>query len=177
MNACWRSKDGMASPSRIATPVLALPEWEGACEAVLEGDRLALGARFCPVEKAGEDGRVRYELAPGTVVAVASARSTSPQRAYSVGEDGTVEEISTAEAEDRIDPTGTARRAWRRRTSRCGLTERPYRFPVAAGHGFEADVIYGWAGEEHVAACTRATARCVWLRAVTYEEAVELGLA
>ncbi|MEE8626781.1 MULTISPECIES: hypothetical protein [Methylobacterium] len=167
----------MASPSRTATPVLAIPAWEQAYEAVLTKDCLALGARFCPVEKAAGDDRARYELAPGTVVAVASARSSSPSRAYVARADGNVEEISAAAAEDRIDPAGAARRAWRRRCSRCGLTETPCRFPVPAGHGYEADVVYDWAGEEHVAACVRATAKCVWLRAVTYEEAVELGLA
>ncbi|MET7242921.1 hypothetical protein ABZT49_06090 [Methylobacterium sp. EM32] len=177
MNACWRSKDGMASPSRIGAAVLALPAWEQAYEAVLAKDCLALGARFCPVEKAGEEGRVRYELAPGTVVAVASARSSSPQRAYAVGEDGTVEEISTAAAEDRIDPAGADRRAWRRRCSRVGLGERPFRFDAALGHGYDADTVYDWAGEEYVAACVRATARCIWMRAVTYEEAVSLGVA
>ncbi|KTS34222.1 hypothetical protein NS228_05285 [Methylobacterium indicum] len=167
----------MSDPSRKEAEVLSLPAWEQACEAVLEGDRLALGARFCPVEKAAGDDRARYELAPGTVVAVASARSLAPQRAYAVEADGTVTEISAAAAEDRIDPAGAARRAWRRRCSRVGLTEAPCRFPVPAGHGYEADVVYDWAGEEHVAACTRATDRRVWLRAVTYEEAVELGLA
>lgn len=177
MNACWRSKDGMASPSRIATPVLAIPAWEQAFEAVLAKDSLALGARFCPVEKAAGDDRARYELAPGTVVAVASARSHAPQRAYVVEADGTVAEISAAAAEDRIDPAGANRRAWRRRCSRCGLTEAPFRFPVPAGHGYEAETVYGWAGEEHVAACVRATARCAWFRAVTYEEALELGVA
>lgn len=177
MDTWSRSKDGMRNPSRTATPVLAIPAWEQACEAVLKGDRLALGARFCPVEKADGGDRVRFEIAPGTVVAVAGARSSSPSRVYAVGEDGTVEEISTAAAEDRIDPAGAARRAWRRRCSRVGLTETPYRFPAALGHGYEVDTVYGWAGEENVAACVRATARCVWLRAVTYEEAVALGLA
>ncbi|KMO22319.1 hypothetical protein [Methylobacterium platani] len=125
---------------------------------------------------AGED-RVRYELAPGAVVAVAGARSQAPQRAYVARADGTVEEISVTAAEDRIDPAGTARRAWRRRCSRVGLGERPFRFSAALGHGYEADTVYDWAGEEYVAACVRATARCVWLRAVTYEEAVSLGVA
>ncbi len=63
----------MRDPSRNGGAVLAIPAWERAYEAVLEGDSLALGARFCPVEGAFEDGRVRFELAPGAVVAVASA--------------------------------------------------------------------------------------------------------
>ncbi|AWI88378.1 hypothetical protein C0214_09040 [Methylobacterium sp. DM1] len=167
----------MRDPSRIGAAVLALPAWEQAFEAVMFKDSLSLGARFCPVEKADGDDRARYELAPGTVVAVAGARSSSPQRAYAVGEDSTVEEISAAAAEDRIDPAGAARRAWRRRCARVGLTETLYRFPVPAGHGYEAESVNDWAGEEYVAACVRATARCVWLRAVTYEEAVALGLA
>ena len=177
MNAWWRSKDGMASPSRKEAAVLVLPAWEQACEAVLAKDSLALGARFCPVEKAAGDGRARYELAPGTVVAVASARSLAPQRAYAVEADGTVTEISAAAAEDLVDPAGANRRAWRRRCSRVGLNERPFRFPAALGHGYEAETVYGWAGEENVAVCVRATARCAWFRAVTYEEAVALGLA
>ncbi|BAQ47660.1 hypothetical protein [Methylobacterium aquaticum] len=121
--------------------------------------------------------QARYAVPPGTLVAVAPPRSSSPSRAYAVEPDGTVAELPLAEAEDRIDPEGAGRRAWRRRTSRCGLGERPFRFDAAAGHGYEADVIYDWAGEEYVAACTRATARCVWMRAVTYEEARELGIA
>lgn len=176
MDTWWRSKDGMIDPSRTATPVLAIPAWEQACEAVLEGDRLALGARFCPVEKADGDGRARYELAPGTVVAVASARSSSPQRAYAVEADGTVAEIPLVEAEDRIDPAGGARRAWRRRCIRAGLTEKPTRFTFQR-HSYEVGVVYDWAGEDYVAVVTRAGPVCVWARAVTYEEAVSLGLA
>ncbi|WP_143132050.1 hypothetical protein [Methylobacterium sp. 174MFSha1.1] len=167
----------MSDPSRNGVAVLVMPAWEQAYEAVLAKDCLALGARFCPVEGAHEDGRARYELAPGTVVAVASARSSSPSRAYVVEADGTVAEISTAAAEDLVDPAGANRRAWRRRCSRVGLTEAPCRFAVPAGHGYEAETVYGWAGEEHVAACVRATARCAWFRAVTYEEALELGVA
>lgn len=177
MNACSGFKNGITSPSRNGVAVLALPAWEQACEAVLVKDCLALGARFCPVDGAAGDDRVRFELAPGTIVAVAAARSSGPSRAYAARADGTVEEISVTAAEDRIDPAGAARRAWRRRCSRVGLGESPFRFDAALGHGYEADTVYGWAGEEHVAACTRATARQVWLRAVTYEEALELGLA
>lgn len=177
MNSWGATKDGASSPSRIAAPVLVLPAWERTYEAVLAEDCLALGARICPVQDADGGDRARYELAPGTLVTVAPQRSSSPTRAYAAAADGTVAELPLAEAEDRIDPEGAGRRAWRRRTSRCGLSERAFRFDAAAGHGYEAGVVYDWAGEEYVAACTRATARCVWMRAVTYEEARELGIA
>ncbi len=186
MNACWRSKDGMRDPSRTATPVLAIPAWEQACEAVLAEDCLALGARICPVDRTDE--RVRrgryedsyprshYAVPAGAVVAVAPGSGRVPHRAY-VGRDDGVAEIPFAEAEDLIDPAGANRRAWRRRVRASGLTATPRRFRMAPGHGYEADVVYDRHGQEYVALCTRASDRYVWLRAVTYEEAVSLGVA
>lgn len=186
MNACSGSKDGMAGPSRIALPVLVLPAWERAYEAALAEDVLSLGARICPVDTT--DVRVRrggwtagypraeYELAPGRVVAVAPGSGRVPHRAYVAGEDG-VAEISFAEAEDRIDAAGAGRRAWRRRIARARLTEKPRRHHMTAGHGYEAETVCDWGGEEYVAAITKAGPAYVWARAVTYAEAVELGVA
>ncbi|TGD95238.1 hypothetical protein [Methylobacterium nonmethylotrophicum] len=169
-------KDGVSSPSRIAAPILAIPAWERAYEAVLVGDSLALGARFCPVQDADGGDRARYELAPGTLVAVAPPRSSSPNRAYAVEPDGTVAEVSLVEAEDRIDPAGEGRRSWRRRCVRAGLTDVPTRFTFQR-HSYEVGVVYPWGGEDYVAVVTRAGERYVWARAVTYAEAQSLGIA
>ncbi|MBY0254560.1 MAG: hypothetical protein K2X54_24800 [Methylobacterium organophilum] len=121
--------------------------------------------------------RAHYELAPGTVVVVAPGSSRVPHWAYVAGADGMVSEVSLIEAGDLIDPAGTGRRAWQRRIRATGLTATPRRFRREPGHDYEADVVYGLYGQEHVALCTRAAASYVWLRAVTYAEAVELGVA
>lgn len=187
MNACCGSKDGMAGPSRTATPVLVLPAWERAYEGALAEDCLALGARFCPTwetdERVRQGGwtagypRAEYDLVPGTVVAVAPGSGRVPHRAYVAGADGKVAEIPFAEAEDLIDPAGANRRAWARRVRASGLPATPRRFRRQQGHGFEPDVVYDWGGQEYVAVVTRAGASYVWARAVTYAEAVELGVA
>ncbi|KQT55429.1 hypothetical protein ASG52_24830 [Methylobacterium sp. Leaf456] len=120
--------------------------------------------------------RAHYELAPGTVVVVAPGSGRVPHRAYVSRDDG-VAEISFVEAGDRIDPAGANRRAWHPRVRSSGLTEKPRRFRREPGHEFEADKVYDLYGQEHVALCTRACAAYEWLRAATYAEAVELGVA
>ncbi|MEH3146469.1 MAG: hypothetical protein PGN34_14215 [Methylobacterium frigidaeris] len=184
-NAC-SPEDEEDDPARNEVPVLTLPAWERAYAAGLAEDCLALGDRLRPAARTDE--RVRrgryedayprshYAVAPGAVVAVAPGSGRVPHRAY-VGRDDGVAEIPFAEAEDLIDPAGANRRAWRRRVLASGLTETPHRFRLAPGHGYEADVVYDWCRQEYVAACVRAGERYVWLRAVTYEEAVALGLA
>lgn len=185
--ACDAAKDGASSPSRIAAPVLVIPTWEKACEATLIEDCLSLGRRISPVERTDvrvrrgryEDAypRAHFELLPGTVVVVAPGSSRVPHRAYVGRDDGTVAEVSFIEAGDLLDPAGTGRRAWQRRIRASGLTATPRRFRREPGHDYEADVVYGLYGQEHVALCTRAAASYVWLRAVTYAEAVSLGVA
>ncbi|MFC7664552.1 hypothetical protein ACFQWF_20215 [Methylorubrum suomiense] len=187
MIACEAAKNGVPGPSRIASPVLVIPAWEKACEAILVEDCVALGRRLSPVDRTEERvrrgryeeayPRAHYELAPGTVVVVAPGSGRVPHRAYVAGADGAMVEISFIEAGDRIDPAGTGRRAWQRRIRATGLTETPRRFRREPGHSFEADVVYGLYGQEHVALCTKAADRYVWLRAVTYAEAVSLGVA
>ena len=186
MNACEAAKDGASVPSRIAAPVLVIPAWERAYAAALQEDCLALGDRLQPV--ALTDERVRrgryedafprshYAVAPGAVVVVAPGSGRVPHRAYASRPDG-VAEISFVEAGDLIDPAGTGRRAWQRRIRAAGLTETPRRFRREPGHAFEVDVVYGLYGQEHVALCTKAGGAYVWLRAVTYAEAVSLGIA
>ena len=186
MNSCSGFKDGMAGPSRIALPVLVLPAWERAYEAALAEDCLALGARICPVDTTDERvrrggwtagyPRAHYELAPGTVVAVAPGSGRVPHRAHVAHADG-VAEVTFAEAEDLIDPAGAGRRAWRRRIARAWLTETPRRHRMTPGHGYVVDEVYDWGGEEYAAVCTKAGPSYVWLRAVTYAEAQALGIA
>lgn len=187
MNACCAGKDGACDPSRIAPAILVVPAWEKACEAVLEQDCVAPGRRLSPVDRTDERvrrGRIEdayprahYAVAPGMVVVVAPASGRVPQRAYVGRDDGTVAEISFIEAGDLLDPTGVGRRAWGRRIRATGLTEKPRRFRREPGHAFEVDVVYDLYGQEHVALCTKAGPAYVWLRAVTYAEAVELGVA
>ncbi|MEN3234062.1 MULTISPECIES: hypothetical protein [Methylobacterium] len=153
---------------------------------MLAEDFLALGARICPVQRTDERvrrgryeysyPRAHYAVPHGAVVAVAPGSGRVPHRAY-VGRDDGVAEISSAAAEDLLDPAGANRRAWRRRVLASGLTETPRRFRMAPGHGFEPETIYDWCRQEYVAACTKAGERYVWLRAVTYAEAVALGIA
>lgn len=186
MNACEAAKDGASGPSRTAAPVLVIPSWERAYAAALQEDCLALGDRLQPVERTDERvrrGRIEdaypralYSVAPGAVVVVAPGSGRVPQRAY-VGRDDGVAEISFVQAGDLIDPAGVGRRAWQRRIRATGLTETPRRFRREPGHGYEADVVYGLYGQEHVALCTKAASAYVWLRAVTYAEAVSLGIA
>lgn len=186
MNACDAAKDGASGPSRTAAPVLVIPAWEKAYEAVLQEDCLALGDRLRPVDRTDERvrrgryenayPRAHYELAPGTVVVVAPASSRVPHRAYVAGADG-VTEISFVEAGDLIDPAGANRRAWHRRVRASGLKETPTRHHMTPGHGFEADVVYDWHGQEYVALVTRTGPAYVWARAVTYAEAQALGIA
>ncbi|WP_156384030.1 hypothetical protein [Methylobacterium sp. Leaf456] len=121
--------------------------------------------------------RAHYELAPGTVAVVAPGSGRVPHRAYVGRDDGTVAEISFIEAGDRLDPAGANRRAWHRRVRASGLTATPTRHRMEPGHGYEADVVYDRHGQPHVALCTRAADRYVWLRAVTYAEAQALGVA
>lgn len=185
--ACEATKDGASGPSRIATPVLVLPAWEKACEAVLEQDCLALGRRLSPVDRTDERvrrGRIEdayprahYEVAPGTVVVVAPASSRVPHRAYVGRDDGTAAEVMFVQAGDLIDPDGTGRRAWQRRIRAAGLTETPRRHRMTPGHGYGVDVVYDWQGQEYVAVVTRTGLSYVWARAVTYAEAVSLGIA
>lgn len=187
MNACCVTKDGARDPSRNGAPVLVVPAWEKVCEAVLEQDCLALGRRLSPVDRTDERvrrGRIEdayprshYAVVPGTVVVVAPASSRVPHRAYVAGADGTVAEISFVEAGDLLDPTGVGRRAWGRRIRAAGLTATPRRFRREPGHAFETDVVYDLYGQEHIALCTKAGPAYVWLRAVTYAEAVSLGIA
>lgn len=170
-------KDGVRDPSRKGTAILALAPWEALHGALTVEDYLALGIRLSPARRTDERGRRgHYELPEGGVVAVTMEGGRVPIRAY-VTRDGAAVEISLQEAEDLIDPAGAGRRAWRRRINRSALTATPFRFTFQTGDGYEADTIYDWRGQECVAACVRATERCVWLRAVTYAEAVELGIA
>ena len=186
MIACEAAKDGASGPSRIAAPVLVIPAWERAYEAVLVEDCLSLGRRISPVERTDvrvrrgryEDAylRAHYELVPGAVAVVAPGSSRVPHRAYVGGADGVVE-VSFIQAGDLIDPAGANRRAWHRRVRASGLTATPTRFRMAPGYGYEIDVVYDRHGQEYVAFCVRAAASYVWLRAVTYAEAQALGIA
>ncbi len=108
---------------------------------------------------------------------VAPASSRVPHRAYVAAADGTVAEVTFVAAGDLIDPAGANRRAWERRIRATGLTATPTRHRMEPGHGYEADVVYDRHGQPHVALCTRAADRYVWLRAVTYAEAISLGVA
>ena len=186
MNAWWRSKDGTPDPSRTGDAILVLPAWERAYEATLSEDCLALGARICPVDRTEERvrrgryvaayPRAHYAVAPGAVVVVAPGSGRVPHRAY-VGRDDGVTEVSFIEAGDRIDPAGANRRAWHRRVRASGLKATPTRHHMTAGHGYEADVVYDWHGQAYVALVTRAGPSYVWARAVTYAEAMALGIA
>lgn len=186
MNACRAAKDGARDPSRIAAPVLVIPAWEKAYEAVMEQDCLAIGRRFSPVGRTDERvrrGRIEdayprahYAVPVGTVVVVAPASSRVPQRAY-VGRDDGVAEVTFVEAGDLIDPAGANRRAWNRRVRASGLKATPTRHRMTPGHGYEVDVVYDWHGQEYAALVTRAGPSYVWARAVTYAEAQALGIA
>lgn len=186
MNACEAAKDGTPGPSRTAAPVLRIPAWEKACAVALDEDCLALGDRLRPVDRTDERVRAggwtasyprsHYDVAPGAVVVVAPGSGRVPHRAYVAGADG-VAEISFIAAGDLIDPAGAIRRAWHRRVRASGLTATPTRHRMTPGHGFDVDTVYDRHGQEHVALCTRAATSYVWFRAVTYAEAVELGVA
>ena len=172
---CGPGKDGGGDPSRTEAAILALPAWERVHEALIAADYLDLGTRLKPAWRADE--LAHYEVPVGAVVVVATGVGLLVHRAYIAREDGVAVGISIPTAEDILDPAGAPRRAWGRRVSDARLKARPIRFHMRPGHGYEVDVVYDWRGQEYVALCTRACEAYVWLRGVTYAEAVELGIA
>ena len=98
MVACEAAKDGASDPSRIAAPILVVPAWERAYEAVLVEDCVALGDRLQPVDRTDERvrrGRIEdayprshYAVAVGSVVVVAPGSGRVPHRAYVSRPDG-----------------------------------------------------------------------------------------
>ena len=71
------------------------------------------------------------------------------------------------------NPVISCRNAWKL----FGPNPRQYLKSMPAGHGYEADVVYDWHGQAYVALVTRAGPSYVWARAVTYAEAMALGIA
>ncbi|WP_375463004.1 hypothetical protein [uncultured Methylobacterium sp.] len=169
---------------------LSLPPWEILHAATLDATgALAAGERLRPVEHtvgrshaAGFDTvtpRCHYDLSDlpdGTVLVVLGTNRRYPDRALLVRARECVP-IPEVEAEDLLDPAGARCRAWQRRVRRTLLRPEPVRHTLGPGHGFEADTLADWQGEEYVAACVRTTARQVWVRAATFEEAEALGVA
>jgi hypothetical protein len=91
--------------------------------------------------------------------------------------DGVLVLIGEVEALDLLDPARAAERRYRRAVLRNGLPERETRHVYSPGHDWEAGCAspVDDEGLAHIY-CARVQGRHVWTRAVTYPEAVALGV-
>ncbi|GAB6843005.1 hypothetical protein JCM2811A_20060 [Methylorubrum rhodinum] len=90
---------------------------------------------------------------------------------------GVLVALSESEAEDLVDPAGAAERRYRAAVVAAGWPDRLKRITAEPGHDWQADGTYPTddAGLAHVY-CERIAGRHVWVRNVTYPEAVSLGI-
>lgn len=113
--------------------------------------------------------RLESTPAEGTVVATRDG--------HAVVRGGALVAISQSEAEDLVDPAGAPERRYRAAVVAAGWPDRLKRIVAPAGHDWVADGAYPAYDQElaHVF-CAKVEGRHVWIRAVTYAEAVALGV-
>ncbi|MCP1542783.1 hypothetical protein [Methylorubrum extorquens] len=107
--------------------------------------------------------------AEGTVV--------DTRRGHAVVRGGALVSLSEAEAEDLVDPAGAAERRYRAAVVAAGWPDKLKRIVAPAGHDWQADGAYPTddASLAHVY-CAKTAGRHIWVRNVTYREAVALGV-
>ncbi|WP_438345789.1 hypothetical protein [Methylorubrum populi] len=96
---------------------------------------------------------------------------------HAVVRDGALVPVSEQAAEDLIDPAGAAERRYRAAVVAVGWPDRLTRIVAEPGHDWQADGAYP-ADDEGLAHvyCAKLAGPFVWVRNVTYPEAVALGV-
>lgn len=111
-------------------------------------------------------------LAEGQVVALWGGRD-----GHAVVRGGALVAVSEQAAEDLVDPAGAAERRYRAACLAARWPDRLTRIVAPTGHDWQPGAAYPAddAGCAHVY-CERVAGRHVWVRAVTYPEALSLGI-
>jgi hypothetical protein len=127
---------------------------------------VAMAGVFFPLRRVK---RLAAMPADGTVVATRSG--------HAVVRDGVLVPVPESEAEDLVDPAGAAERRYRAAVRAAGWPDRLTRIVAEPGHDWQPDGAYPADddGLAHVY-CAKTAGRHVWVRAVTYAEAVDLGV-
>ncbi|WP_124262982.1 hypothetical protein [Methylobacterium sp. XJLW] len=96
---------------------------------------------------------------------------------HAVVRSGALVPVSEQAAEDLVDPAGASERRYRAAVVAAGWPDRLTRIVAEPGHDWQADGAYPADDDElaHVY-CARVAGRHVWVRNVTYPEAVALGV-
>lgn len=131
------------------------------------------------VARQGERIPADTVLQEGTVVILAlrGRPRAIGLRGTAVVRSGMLVPVGEAEAVDIIDPARASERRYLRAVRRAGLPERETGHVCQPGHDWEAGCAspVDDEGLAHVY-CARVQGRHVWTRAVTYVEAVALGI-
>lgn len=127
---------------------------------------VAMAGTFLPLRRVG---RLESLPADGTVVATRDG--------HAVVRGGALVAVSEQAAEDLVDPAGAAERRYRAAVVAAGWPDQLTRIVAPAGHDWQADGAYPVDDEglAHVYA-ERVAGRFVWVRNVTYREAVAIGV-
>jgi hypothetical protein len=123
---------------------------------------VAMAGTFFPLRRVE---RLESMPADGTVVATRDG--------HAVIRDGALVSVSEQAAEDLVDPAGAAERRYRAAVVAAGWPDELKRIVAEPGHDWQADGAYPTDDAElaHVY-CERVQGRHVWVRNVTYPEAV-----
>ena len=165
----------------VLTATVRFDKWISV--AILRGDHVIQGPDPLPTLEILGESTDRHRLVDTSslregdvVVRTMAGHGVTPGfgiRAHYVVRSGELVQVTPGEASDILAPAGAARRAYEWRVRKSGLTQALKRVPVSPGHGYEEMEICEWRGAW--AAIERVTARQVWVRAATWEEALEVG--